>query len=133
MEKKIKLDEDFFDDIHVIAIEPGIGDPLKIPGVDVDNEPLPGPETGADSGLSELLIDLINDEWEAIQGYNTFKANVGEHTEFIPLIDDIAAEENNHVGMLQKMLATLSPNVNNIAEGEAEAQNELGEAAGDIV
>lgn len=124
------LNEDLFDDVRLNGIQaveiiPVTGDDLKIPGVEVDNEPLPGPEPGEDSGLTEVIINLISDEWEAIQGYNAFKANVGTHTEFIPLIDDIAAEENNHIGMLQKMLAMLSPNVGSIAEGEAEAAEEL--------
>lgn len=97
---------------------------------DIDS-PLPGPADGEDTGLANLIIDAINDEWEAIQGYNVLKANLGEYgeySEFLPIIDDIAAEENNHVGMLQKMLSKISPNTEYISQGEEEAYSDLDEA-----
>ena len=120
---KRKLDEDLFDDIE---IQVPIAEPD--PTITIDSDMVEGgPADGPDTGLAELIIDNINDEWEAIRGYNTLKANVGSHTEFIPIIEDIAAEENNHVGMLQKMLEQISPNVQNIGGGEVEAADELEE------
>lgn len=86
------------------------------------------PEVGVATGVSNLLIDLINDEWEAIQGYNNFLVNCDEYPEMAVVIQDIANEENNHVGMLQELLSKISPNAETIKEGEKEAEEELTEA-----
>ena len=41
---------------------------------DHNGEVIPaGPKAGLDSGIADALIKLINDEWEAIQGYNDFR------------------------------------------------------------
>ena len=43
----------------------------------------------------------------------------------IPVIQDIVAEENVHVGQLQKLLETLSSNTQEIEKGELEADEQL--------
>ena len=101
---------------------------------DHDGEAVPaGPATGLDSGIAASLIKLINDEWEAIQGYNDFRAmvmemvnnNDGDYTEMLTVIDEIVNEENLHVGQLQELLKTVSPNAESINKGEEEAQEQL--------
>ena len=86
-----------------------------------------GPSTGEDTGIASLLIDAINDEWTTIDKYNAIIATLRDvgHDEFIPVINDIVVEENLHVGQLQTLLNQISPNVANIAEGEAEAAEQL--------
>lgn len=115
------LEEDFDD---VVGIE--------IPVLNIDTEEIDssdtipeGPEVGEDTGISDLLLTLINSENDTIRDYNTFKANLTSHPEFISVIEDITNEEMNHVGMLQTLLKQISPNVDTIKEGEIEAEEML--------
>ena len=88
-----------------------------------------GPEPNEDTGMAGMLIDAINDEWKTIDKYNSIKstcASFGDkYVDFISVIDDIVAEENVHVGQLQKTLETISPNVEKIAQGEKEAEEQI--------
>lgn len=101
---------------------------------DHNGEAVPeGPKPGVESGISDSLIKLINDEWEAIQGYNNFRDmilsmqqnNDGDYSDMIRVIDEISNEENLHVGQLQELLKRVSPNAESIAKGEEEAQEQL--------
>lgn len=82
-----------------------------------------GPEVGAESGLASLLITAINNEWETVEEYNTLAIMAREngYEDLARLIDDINNEENNHIGMLQAALKTISPNTTSIEGGEEEA------------
>lgn len=112
------LKEDFDE---VVAIEV----PDVIADIKEDELTPSGPAIGEDTGIADLLLNLINGENDTIRDYNTFKANLDSHPEFISVIDDIANEENNHVGMLQTLLKQISPNVETIKQGEAEAEKDL--------
>lgn len=104
-----------------------------------EEEIKPSPETDAAMGIANTLNALIRDEWEAIDGYNssisTYRA-MQEDKEtagsidfdaLIKILEDIAQEEMNHVGMLQKAMETVSPNAEEIKGGEEEAEETLGE------
>ena len=157
--KILKLDESLFDDdISFTLDEPSIKvfdsghfDDYKIDEFDDDifiYEPLAkanaltdhngeavpeGPKVGIDSGIADTLINLINDEWEAIQGYNNFREMIltaqnngdGNYTDMLRVIDEVVNEENLHVGQLQELLKKVSPNTESIAKGEEEAQEQL--------
>lgn len=92
-----------------------------------------GPKLGVESGIADTLINLINDEWEAIQGYNNFREmilgmqqnNDGDYTAMLRVIDEVVNEENRHVGQLQELLKGVSPNTESIQAGEDEAQEQL--------
>lgn len=92
-----------------------------------------GPQAGLDSGIADALISLINDEWEAIKGYNTFRDMIltmkkeedVDYSSFINVIDEIANEENLHVGQLQELLKQVSPNTESINKGEEEGREQL--------
>ena len=118
----MKLNEDMFDDIE-----------LEIPDVEVETieasklEP-EGPELGEDTGIANLIHDLIIDENEAIQGYNNAAANMESYPELVEIMHNIAGEEYAHIGELQKALELLSPNVANIEEGEVEVELESSKA-----
>lgn len=99
---------------------------------DVDNT-LPGPAEGADTGVAGELIRLINDEWEAIEGYNNaiaaFRTVIAEnpfYEDAIKVLEEISAEENVHVGQLQEVLSRISPNATAIHKGTDEARSQLG-------
>ena len=94
------------------------------------------PETPDDMGIANLLNLLIQDEWQAINGYNdtilTLRAMADDSAEnketyekLVKILEDISAEENNHVGMLQSALGVVSPNVSEIKGGEKEAAETL--------
>jgi hypothetical protein len=95
---------------------------------DVDSEQtLPGPKEGPEFGLSDLLIGAINDEWETIRKYNSIAvtARAEGYEDMANIIDNITTEENVHIGQLQAVLKTISPNANAIENGEEEGQEQL--------
>lgn len=118
---KLVLNEDLFDDVTEIIIPDAEIEPVK---VDDTNKETP---IGNDIGVSNLIINAINDEWQTIEYYNELIANLQNNPDMIPVIQDIVAEENTHVGQLQKMLLQISPNVSNILSGEEEASRQMDE------
>lgn len=114
------LNEDIFDDIVLVEV------PDVVAPIEAEDITPPGPEVGEATGIADMILDLINDENEAIKGYNDAKANI-TCPDFAKVIDDIAAEEMNHVGMLQTLLKKVSPNAEVISQGEEEAENMLQE------
>ena len=82
---------------------------------------------GPDSGIAFELNKLIQDEWEAIQGYNDaiVTAETEGMTDIVNVLKDIVNEENIHVGQLQTCLAKVSPNAQSIDDGQIEAQQQL--------
>ena len=110
---------------------------FKAYGVDVDldsaREEIPeAPETPEDMGIAGVLNNLIIDEWEAIDGYNSAivtLADLGKYDE-VEVLKDIVNEENIHVGQLQQIMKSVSPNAESIGEGEVEAAEQLNK--GDI-
>lgn len=103
---------------------------------DLDNV-LPGPAQGSDTGVASELIALINDEWEAIEGYNNAIASLRAvsnmnpfYEDAIKVLEEISAEENRHVGQLQEVLRRISPNAADITKGTEEAKSQLGLVGG---
>lgn len=106
-----------------------------------EEEIKPSPETMDAMSVANTLNALIQDEWQAIDGYNgtisTYrdmaqydypeKDNSIDYDAIIKILEDIAQEEMNHVGMLQKAMETVSPNAEEIKGGEEEAEETLGE------
>lgn len=90
-------------------------------------EDFSSPAPGTDTGLANLIIDAINDEWEAISAYNDLIEVMSRegHEDMVKVINDIANEENTHVGQLQEILKTISSNVGNIDNGASEAASQL--------
>jgi len=131
--KELEEQRNELDDI-IAAFEDqtdSLNEELDDEDMDVDIPlPIPGPDTQEARGMSDLLLALINDENEAIMGYNSFLATLEQYEgyeDFIPVVNDINAEEMNHIGMLQNLLKKLSPNAANIDAGEEEAQELLEE------
>ena len=132
--KKIRLDEALFEDdkdLFDLDIGSDYDDDLSMDEHELDNV-LSGPAAGADAGVADILINLINDEWEAIQGYNSAVANLRAwahenpfYSDAIKVIDEINAEENRHVGQLQELLKNISPNAQDIEKGQEEAHDQL--------
>ena len=55
-----------------------------------------------------MLLNLIKDEWEAIDGYNTAIATLrvedAGYNEILPILKDIVNEEMIHVGQLESVM-----------------------------
>lgn len=120
--KKLVLNEDLFDDVVDIVV-PDVETNFAVDTI--DSSITETPDLGNDLGVSNAIIDAINDEWEAISKYNNLLANLTNNPEMVPIIQDIIAEENTHVGQLQQILLQISPNVQNINIGVAEASEQL--------
>ena len=115
------LKEDFDD---VVEIEVPVLD-ISTEEIDANDTEPKGPEVGEDTGLTDMLLNLLNGENDTIRDYNIFKANLSSHPDFVTVIEDITNEEMNHVGMLQTLLKRLSPNAETIKQGEVEAEGYL--------
>ena len=81
-----------------------------------------------DNGISMIINNLIKDEYEAIDGYNsaitTFKS-IGNSDEAISVLNDIVAEENIHVGQLQRLMELFDPNADKVSDGVEEASEQI--------
>lgn len=128
--KKLILNEDLFELFVPEDIVEGPID-IHIPSADanievVEEETPSGPATGAETGIANQLIEMINGEWNTIADYNNLIAMLTQYgfEEFIPVIEDINNEENLHVGQLQALLQKISPNTGSIEQGELEASSE---------
>ena len=153
---KFNLDESLFDDsfeidslgsiasegdFHKYAIDDSdLDDRFDMdPDNHSDKKPLEGPKPGVESGIADTLINLINDEWEAIQGYNNFrdmiasaaKDNIADNSYMLRVIDEISEEENRHVGQLQELLRRVSPNTAAIKAGQEESKEQIAAAKDD--
>lgn len=113
--------------------------PDYMPDMEDHVEAPEGPKEGSDTGVADLIISAIHDEWTAIQRYNSLIAtlraevvNNADYEGFISVFEEINNEENKHVGQLQEMLKRISPNANSIAEGEAEGASQLQFANGKL-
>lgn len=103
---------------------------------DMFSDELDTPQPGANSGVAQIIIDLINDEWEAITGYNTAiehlrvmmeEGSISKQAQgVVDVLRDIANEENLHVGQLQEALQIFSPNARYIDKGKEESKEQLG-------
>ena len=100
----------------------------------VDNMSLipEGPAEGVPTGVADMLMVAIKDEYEAIQEYNSIVSTINaesnsgnDFTYMIPVLQDILNEENKHVGQLQELLKRVSPNAKSSIEGEFEARAQL--------
>jgi len=99
--KKLVLNEDLFDDV-VEVIVPEAEANFSV--IDVESSSKETPNPGTDTGVSNLIIKAINSEWDTIAEYNELIANLGNNSDMIPVIQDIVAEENTHIGQLQQIL-----------------------------
>lgn len=80
------------------------------------------------AGLENLLNDLINDENEAINGYNSAIVNfeLEGKSDLTNVFRDIIKDEQNHIGNLQKVLNEINPTtIANLEQGQEEAADTL--------
>ena len=98
---------------------------------DIETETLEGPKQGPEFGLAALLNDAIKDEWDAIDTYNSLAVSARDEgfENIAEVIDEINTEENKHVGQLQEILKTISPNTDAIKVGEQEGKEQMSEAS----
>ena len=101
---------------------------------DVVTDTLSGPTEGPESGLSALLNEAVQDEFKTIQMYNDIavSARAEGFEDIATVVDEINTEENKHVGQLQELLKTVSPNAKAIDTGEIEGKQQVSEVT-DIV
>lgn len=101
-----------------------IPDDSVIPEIPADLTMEEPPEEDKNNAISQMLSDLIKDEWEAIDGYNstiTTLRELGGHDDIIKVLEDIATEEMVHVGELEHCLELIKPQAQQIEDGKEEA------------
>ena len=111
------LNEDWFDDDNFI-----VDDTITDEAPEKES-----PKNEVDTGISNLLIDAIKDEFETIKLYNSIieQIRIENREDIISILQDIVNEENVHVGQLQKALELYSPNADNIEHGSQEAEEQM--------
>ena len=122
------------EDAEVIKFDKPIKEDLEGEKEELDDIP-DTPTTPDEFGAASLINALIQDEWQAIQGYNDAIATLSTtdiDTDIINIFKDITNEENIHIGQLQKALEMVSPNVSSISEGEQEGAEQLEEPDTDM-
>ena len=80
---------------------------------------LEGPQTEEEVGVSHLILDAIACVTEMISMYNDITANTSDE-EITSVINQIAEDNNKHMGMLQGILTNVSPNAEAIQDGVEE-------------
>lgn len=92
--------------------------PIEKPDVDTPIE-----EYGPKLGITDMILQAINDENTTIQYYNNMVAacNAEGFVDIANVIKHINEEENIHVGMLQHAMSTISEQASKIKDGEEEA------------
>lgn len=117
MKNKLYLQEDVQEDVKV----------------DVDDKTVEVDATNINSGIANVINNLIIDEFEAINGYNSAIATLVSIQEdssiiaspIIAVLNDIINEENAHVGQLQKALELVSKSAEEIDKGASEGEEQI--------
>ena len=114
---EVKVDGEVVADTSTEEIEPG--EVALQPAVEGSVE-----EFGPKLGITDMLLQAINDENTTIQAYNNLIAacnDEGFH-DIANVIKHINEEENIHVGMLQYAMQTISDQAKEIDKGVQEAE-----------
>lgn len=120
--------------VEEIVEEPILDEPIEEPAIVEIPEELPitpvVDKEVRDSGLSSMINALIKDEWNTIDTYKSILGTITDEDEEVknriqPILQDIIDEEMVHVGQLQALLTTFSPEAENIKVGEEEAKTQL--------
>lgn len=84
-------------------------------------------ETGPAVGMATIISDLIKDEYEAIDGYNSAIATAQAEgfEDAVRVLTEIQAEENIHVGQLQEVMKLFDPNADKVEDGQSEGEEQL--------
>lgn len=130
-----KICRDFYAKLEsIISSYTMTNESLQEDVTDVVTDTLAGPVEGPESGLASLLNTAVQDEFKTIQMYNDIavSARAEGFEDIATVVDEINTEENKHVGQLQELLKTVSPNAKAIDTGEIEGQQQIGEVT-DIV
>lgn len=121
MKRKFTLNEDIeLDDVE--SMFDSAEDDVELPLLD---EPT---EEQENIGITQMLSDLIKDEWEAIDGYKSTIAtlkSLGGNEDIIKVLEDISTEEMIHVGELEKCLQIVAPEASEIETGHDEAEENI--------
>lgn len=106
-----------------------VDDDPYAPATPVEGEE--SPATPVDSGIAMMINSLIQDEWQAIDGYTSAIRTLQEqnaHPEMIKTLEDIMNEENVHVGQLQLLMSLVAPTTDSIDKGEEEGLKQVAQS-----
>lgn len=101
---------------------------IEVGGNKEEKTIIPEPPAGFNGGIADMLMSLIKDEYDAIQGYNGAISTLNDFNNcdvIKQILKDIANEENVHVGQLQKALELVAPNATSSVDGRIEANETI--------
>lgn len=104
---------------------------MKIKKLIVNEDLVPQLEDNTDvTVFTNIISDLIKDEWEAIDGYNGAIISLSSmnREDAIAIMKDIISEEYIHIGQLEKLLQNVIPISNEMEKGATEAEEQIAEA-----
>lgn len=83
--------------------------------------------SGPASGMAAVMSNLIKDEYDAIDGYNSaiVTAEAQGYEDAVRVLAEIQAEENIHVGQLQEIMKLFDPNADKVEDGRVEGEEQL--------
>lgn len=86
---------------------------------------------GPASGMAAVMSNLIKDEYDAIDGYNSaiVTAEAEGYEDAVRVLAEIQAEENIHVGQLQEIMKLFDPNADKVEDGRVEGEEQLANPA----
>lgn len=114
------LNEELFDEIDMSKLlDQGYRVDMSVYNDSPQKDALEGPQTEEEVGVSHLILDAISCVTEMISMYNDITANTND-AEIIEVINQIAEDNNKHMGMLQSILTNVSPNAEAIQDGVEE-------------
>lgn len=117
---KLTLKEDLFDEIDMSTLlDQGYRVDMSVYNDSPQEDALEGPQTEEEVGVSHLILDAISCVTEMISMYNDITANTSDE-EITSVINQIAEDNNKHMGMLQGILTNVSPNAEAIQDGVEE-------------
>lgn len=102
-------------------------EPELVPETKGEIEP-PIPHSELVTGISNTITALIQDEWQTIDAYKnaiTMLETLDGVEELVTLLKEPLADEYNHVGVLEKALSMIIPEISEIDAGKEEAEEEL--------
>lgn len=81
------------------------------------------PTPNSASGVSSVLIDILNKKYNDIDTLNSAKVTLEaeNYGEMLPVLDSVLEDENNSVGKIQELLNLISPQSDEFDKGKADA------------
>lgn len=80
-------------------------------------------EDNLTNGISSILIQAINREWETVSFYKDVIVNTSDNESFVSIVNDIIETCHINIGKLEAMLNSLDGSSDAVEDGKSEAED----------